>query len=79
MSSGGGGARVSIPENARKVIQNIREITGKQHSDEDVYAMLEECAMDPNETAQKLLFLGNHRFISHPMAATPVPALLFID
>ncbi|XP_031375457.1 GBF-interacting protein 1-like isoform X2 [Punica granatum] len=57
MSSSGGGARVSIPDNVRKTIQNIREISGKQHTDEDVYAMLKDCAMDPNETAQKLLYL----------------------
>ncbi|KAK8579106.1 hypothetical protein V6N12_069438 [Hibiscus sabdariffa] len=53
----GGGSRVSIPENAKKTIKSIREITGKQHSDEEVYAVLKECFMDPNETAQKLLYL----------------------
>ncbi|KAI9382737.1 hypothetical protein POPTR_014G169900v4 [Populus trichocarpa] len=50
----GGGVRVSIPSNARKTIQNIKEIAGN-HSDEEIYAMLKECSMDPNETAQKLL------------------------
>ncbi|KAK8626375.1 hypothetical protein V6N13_134024 [Hibiscus sabdariffa] len=54
---GGGGSRVSIPENAKRTIQSIREITGKQHSDEEIYAVLKECFMDPNETAQKLLYL----------------------
>ncbi|XP_008783011.2 GBF-interacting protein 1-like isoform X2 [Phoenix dactylifera] len=49
-----GGFRVSIPSNVRKTIQNIKEIAGN-HSDEEVYAMLKECAMDPNETAQRLL------------------------
>ncbi|GMJ15961.1 hypothetical protein HRI_005265300 [Hibiscus trionum] len=53
----GGGSRVSTPENAKKTIQSIREITGKQHSDEEVYAVLKECFMDPDETAQKLLYL----------------------
>lgn len=63
-SSGGGGSggrsgdrdvvRVSIPSNVRKMIQNIKEITGN-HSEEDIYAMLKDCSMDPNETAQKLL------------------------
>ncbi|KAM3395126.1 GBF-interacting protein 1 isoform X1 [Capsicum galapagoense] len=54
--SGGGvvGARVSIPNSMRKTIQNIKEITGN-HSEDDIYAMLRECSMDPNETAQKLL------------------------
>ncbi|XP_027329694.1 GBF-interacting protein 1-like isoform X2 [Abrus precatorius] len=48
------GFRASIPSSVRKTIQNIKEITGN-HSEEDVYAMLKECSMDPNETAQKLL------------------------
>eukprot|EP00252_Welwitschia_mirabilis_P018353 TRINITY_DN4078_c0_g1_i1.p1 TRINITY_DN4078_c0_g1~~TRINITY_DN4078_c0_g1_i1.p1 ORF type:complete len:913 (+),score=238.17 TRINITY_DN4078_c0_g1_i1:523-3261(+) len=47
-------AAVSIPANVRKTIQNLKEIAGS-HSDEDIYAMLKECNMDPNETAQKLL------------------------
>ncbi|KAK4439679.1 GBF-interacting protein 1 [Sesamum alatum] len=51
-----GFSRVSISDSLRKTIQDIKEITGK-HSDEDVYAMLKECNMDPNETAQKLLYL----------------------
>ncbi|OIW02505.1 hypothetical protein TanjilG_12819 [Lupinus angustifolius] len=50
----GVGFRASIPTTLRKTIQNIKEITGN-HSDEDIYAMLKECSMDPNETAQKLL------------------------
>ncbi|XP_068639012.1 GBF-interacting protein 1-like [Aristolochia californica] len=49
-----GGPRVPIPKNVQKTIQNIKEIAGN-HSDEVVYAMLKECSMDPNETAQKLL------------------------
>ncbi|KAK6918710.1 GBF-interacting protein 1, N-terminal [Dillenia turbinata] len=48
------GARVSIPSSVRKTIQNIKEITGN-HSDDEIYAMLKECSMDPNETTQKLL------------------------
>ncbi|KAK3017270.1 hypothetical protein RJ639_007382, partial [Escallonia herrerae] len=51
MSSGG---RVSTPGSVRKVIQTIKEITDK-HSEEEIYAMLQECSMDPNETIQKLL------------------------
>ncbi|XP_057461579.1 uncharacterized protein LOC130751873 isoform X1 [Actinidia eriantha] len=51
MSSGSG---VSIPSSVRKTIQNIKEIAGN-HSEEEIYAMLEECSMDPNETAHKLL------------------------
>ncbi|KAJ6832300.1 GBF-interacting protein 1-like [Iris pallida] len=51
---GSSSIRVSIPKSARPTIQNIKEIAGN-HSDEEIYAMLKECAMDPNETAQKLL------------------------
>ncbi|CAA3014234.1 GBF-interacting 1-like isoform X1 [Olea europaea subsp. europaea] len=62
MSSGGKGAsatssRVSIPGSVKKTIENIKEITGQSHSDDEIYAMLKECSMDPNETAQKLLLL----------------------
>ncbi|KAK4846920.1 hypothetical protein QYF36_023271 [Acer negundo] len=51
----GGGSRVSIPNNMKKTIQNIKEIMDN-HSEEEIYAMLKECSMDPNETAQKLLY-----------------------
>ncbi|XP_060958808.1 GBF-interacting protein 1-like isoform X2 [Cannabis sativa] len=50
----GGGFRVSIPSSVRKTIQNIKEITSN-HTDEEIYTMLKECSMDPNETTQKLL------------------------
>ncbi|XP_058218637.1 uncharacterized protein LOC131329507 isoform X3 [Rhododendron vialii] len=56
MSSSGAG-RVSIPGSLQKTIQNIKEITGN-HSEEEIYAMLKECSMDPNETAAKLLLQG---------------------
>ncbi|CAL5405272.1 unnamed protein product [Camellia sinensis] len=49
-------SRVLIPNNVRNMIQDIREITGK-HSDEDIYTVLKDCNMDPNETAQRLLYL----------------------
>ena len=53
----GGGSRVSIPSSTWKTIQNIKEITAN-HSEEEIYAMLKECCMDPNETTQKLLLQG---------------------
>ena len=53
-----GGNSGAIPDNVKKTIQSIREITGKQHSDEDVYSVLQDCSMDPDDTAQKLLYLG---------------------
>lgn len=52
--SGGGSRASSIPNSVRKTIENIKEITGN-HSDDEIFAMLKECSMDPNETAQKLL------------------------
>lgn len=59
----GGGVRSSIPSNVRKTIQNIKEITGN-HSEEEIYATLKDCSMDPNETAQKLLLQGNFFYLS---------------
>lgn len=53
-----GGFRVTIPAHVRPLIQSIRETTGKQHGDEEIYSVLQDCSMDPNETAQKLLYLG---------------------
>ncbi|XP_020266674.1 GBF-interacting protein 1-like [Asparagus officinalis] len=52
--SGSSSSRASIPSGLRKTIQNLKEIA-KNHSDDEIYAMLRECSMDPNETAQKLL------------------------
>ncbi|XP_019426115.1 PREDICTED: GBF-interacting protein 1-like isoform X2 [Lupinus angustifolius] len=57
INGGSSRVRVSIPNNVRKTIQHIREITGKQHTDDEIYAVLRECSMDPNDTAQKLLYL----------------------
>ncbi|XP_077240983.1 dentin sialophosphoprotein, putative (DUF1296) isoform X2 [Tasmannia lanceolata] len=48
-----GGTQI-LPARVRKTIQSIKEIVGN-HSDADIYVMLKETNMDPNETAQKLL------------------------
>ncbi|KAJ4952077.1 hypothetical protein NE237_028909 [Protea cynaroides] len=48
-----GGTQI-ISARVRKTIQSIKEIVGN-HSDADIYVMLKETNMDPNETAQKLL------------------------
>nr|CAD1834270.1 unnamed protein product [Ananas comosus var. bracteatus] len=60
---GGGGSRGGaaplaaavgpIPPTARKVVQSLREIVSC--SDAEIYAMLKECNMDPNEAVQRLL------------------------
>ncbi|CAN6455652.1 unnamed protein product [Victoria cruziana] len=44
----------TLPARVRKTIQSIKEIVGN-HSDHDIYVMLKESNMDPNETTQKLL------------------------
>ncbi|VVA96843.1 unnamed protein product [Arabis nemorensis] len=51
----GSGSRVSIPASTRKLIQNIKEITAGNYSEDEIHAMLHECNMDPDETAQRLL------------------------
>ncbi|KAL2252229.1 UNVERIFIED_CONTAM: GBF-interacting protein 1, partial [Sesamum indicum] len=51
------GSRVPIPGSVKKTIEDIKEITGHNHSEDEIYAMLKECSMDPNETTQKLLLL----------------------
>ncbi|KAI4378594.1 hypothetical protein MLD38_016053 [Melastoma candidum] len=82
---GGGGAgssRVPIPNNVRKTIQHIKEIT-TCHSEEEIYAMLKECSMDPNETTQKLLFQDTFHEVKrrrdrkkeNPPKETPEPRL----
>lgn len=81
-SGGGGGGRgkgtttsrlnITIPNEARETIQTIKEITGIQ-SDDEVYAMLRECSMDPNETAQQLLLQGPF----FPFASFFFPFFLF--
>ncbi|KAM1143084.1 hypothetical protein EV1_031707 [Malus domestica] len=55
--SSGEETRGSIPDNVKLTIQNIRDMIGKQHSNDEIYAMLRDCSMNPNETAQKLLYL----------------------
>lgn len=52
-SSAASSSSISIPANARKVVQDLKEIV--KNSDDEIYAMLKECNMDPNETVQRLL------------------------
>ncbi|KAF5466398.1 hypothetical protein F2P56_016324 [Juglans regia] len=49
-----GGETQLLSARVRKTIQSIKEIVGN-HSELDIYAVLKETNMDPNETAQKLL------------------------
>ncbi|KAK9132434.1 hypothetical protein Scep_011962 [Stephania cephalantha] len=60
MSSSGGGARggngggvSGIPATSRKMVQSLKEIVNcPEH---EIYAMLKECNMDPNDTVHRLL------------------------
>jgi len=61
--TGGGGAgsgrqqQYTLSARVRKIIQSIKEIVGN-FSDADIYMVLKETNMDPNETVQKLLNQG---------------------
>ncbi|KAL6513945.1 hypothetical protein OROHE_019401 [Orobanche hederae] len=52
-----GSSRVSIPDSLQRTIQDIKEKTGEQYSDEDIYAALKDCNMDPDETTHRLLYI----------------------
>ncbi|XP_043689079.1 uncharacterized protein LOC122640044 isoform X2 [Telopea speciosissima] len=60
MSSGGGSSNgkgnngvPSIPATSRKMVQSLKEIVN--YPEHEIYAMLKECNMDPNEAVQRLL------------------------
>ncbi|KAJ6308818.1 hypothetical protein OIU76_018414 [Salix suchowensis] len=53
----------TLSAKVRKTIQSIKEIVGN-FSDADIYMVLKETNMDPNETAQKLLNQGLCLFFS---------------
>ncbi|PKA47216.1 hypothetical protein AXF42_Ash017161 [Apostasia shenzhenica] len=65
MSGGGGGGGVSrgngaaaaaaagIPSGAKKMVQSLKEIVNLP--DQEIYATLKECSMDPSEAVQRLL------------------------
>ncbi|CAE5958800.1 unnamed protein product [Arabidopsis arenosa] len=58
----GGGARKAnngiqdIPSGSRKIVQSLKEIVNSPEA--EIYAMLKECNMDPNETVNRLLSQG---------------------
>ncbi|KAL6992312.1 hypothetical protein U1Q18_052549 [Sarracenia purpurea var. burkii] len=51
-SSNGGGVQ-SIPPASRNLVQSLKEIVNCPES--EIYAMLQECNMDPNEAVNRLL------------------------
>ncbi|RID53367.1 hypothetical protein BRARA_G00766 [Brassica rapa] len=53
VSLGGGGGRNDIPSGCRKIVQSLKEIVNSPEA--EIYAMLKECNMDPNEAVHRLL------------------------
>ena len=59
---GGGGCGVNnanggVPASSRKVIQDLKEIV--ECSELEIYAMLVECDMNPDEAVNRLLSQGS--------------------
>lgn len=55
-SRGNGAAVGPIPAMSRKLVQTVKEIVNCP--DSEIYSMLRECNMDPNETVHRLLSQG---------------------
>lgn len=55
-SNGRGNGAAMIPAASKKMVQNLKEIVNcPEH---EIYAMLKECNMDPNDTVNRLLSQG---------------------
>ncbi|KAK0589325.1 hypothetical protein LWI29_012662 [Acer saccharum] len=52
---GGGGGGCPIPAEAKKIVQNLKEIVGKNFTDAEIYAVLLDCNMDPDDAVNLLL------------------------
>ncbi|KAM7263552.1 hypothetical protein ACFE04_001235 [Oxalis oulophora] len=57
------GSKVSIPNTLKNTIRDLKEITCNSN-EEEIYAMLKECSMDPNEAAQRLLSQGSFQEVT---------------
>lgn len=56
-NNGKGNSGISgIPAGSRKIVQSLTEIVNCSES--EIYAMLKECNMDPNEAVNRLLSQG---------------------
>lgn len=55
---GGGGGGGQIPASVKKVVQDLKEVVGNNCTDSEIYAVLRDCNMDPNEAVQRLLSQG---------------------
>ncbi|GAY50809.1 hypothetical protein CUMW_129580 [Citrus unshiu] len=49
------GGASQIPAAAKKIVQNLKETLNKNCTDSEIYAVLVECNMDPNDAFQRLL------------------------
>ncbi|XVF16805.1 hypothetical protein REPUB_Repub10bG0063800 [Reevesia pubescens] len=54
-SGGGGGSRGQIPASMKKLVQNLKDIANNNCTDSEIYAVLKDCNMDPNDAVQRLL------------------------
>ncbi|XVF14488.1 hypothetical protein REPUB_Repub09cG0064400 [Reevesia pubescens] len=54
-SGGGGGGGGKIPASVKKVVQNLKEIVDNNCTDSEIYSVLKDCNMDPNDAVQRLL------------------------
>ncbi|XP_031256652.1 uncharacterized protein LOC116114646 [Pistacia vera] len=52
---GGGGLPVEMPPDIRKIVQNLREVVGRNCTDSEIYAVLVDCNMDADDAVQRLL------------------------
>lgn len=74
-SNGKGGNGISgIPAASRKMVLSLKEIVGNS-TELEIYAMLKDCNMDPNETVNRLLAQGP-RFLA--LCLCVAATLLFI-
>lgn len=55
---GGGGGGLSIPAADKKIVQNLKEIVGKNCTEAEIYVVLLECNMDADEAVHRLLSQG---------------------
>ncbi|KAK7331229.1 hypothetical protein VNO77_25448 [Canavalia gladiata] len=53
-NGGGKGLSATIPASSRKMVQSLKEIVSN-FPDHEIYAMLKDCNMDPNEAVSRLL------------------------
>lgn len=61
---GPGGLPLEIPLDTKKIVQNLREVVGKNCADSEIYAILVDCNMDANDAVQRLLSQGHFSFSS---------------